>query len=321
MWKSARKGAGGPRYGSYCQRGAWPGPHGPVCIEFPVKIGGETVSSFVGGAAKGVWASFDERNRAGCPVFWINNDRPMQNAIRKPALRIALFALVLACGCGGQENASESAEPEPDAAIRIVFLGDSITEAGASPGGYVTLVDEALQARYPGGKVEVIGAGISGNKVPDLQERLDRDVLAYHPTHVAIYIGINDVWHSYAFDHVTGTDRDVFEAGLRDLISTMHAANVHVSLCTPSVIGEDPASEEEVNQALMDYADISRAVAEASGAVLCDLRAAFEERLAASNPDKLYEGVLTTDGVHLNEAGNRFVADLMLEHFERLLEQ
>lgn len=245
----------------------------------------------------------------------------MQNAIRKPALLTALCALILTCGCRGQENASESAESKPDSAIRIVFLGDSITEAGAAPGGYVALVNEALQERYPGGKVEVIGAGISGNKVPDLQERLDRDVLVRHPTHVAIYIGINDVWHSYAFDHVTGTDRGVFEAGLHDLISTMQAANVHVSLCTPSVIGEDPASAAEVNQALMEYADISRAVAEASGASLCDLRAAFENHLAAHNPDKLYEGVLTTDGVHLNEAGNRFVADLMLKHFARLLEQ
>ena len=30
---------------------------------------------------------------------------------------------------------------------------------------------------------------------------------------------------------------------------------------------------------------------------------------------------LTTDGVDLNERGNRLVADLMLEHLERLLEQ
>lgn len=245
----------------------------------------------------------------------------MRRLVSKPALLMALLSLILTGGCGDRENASESADPQPNAPIRIVFLGDSITEAGAAPGGYVALVEEALTERYPGGKVQVIGAGISGNKVPDLQKRLDRDALAYHPTHVVIYIGINDVWHSYAFDHVTGTERDAFEAGLYYLISTVQATNAHVSLCTPSVIGEDPTSDTEVNQALMEYAEISRGVAEASGATLCDLRAAFEEHLAAHNPDKLYEGVLTTDGVHLNEAGNRFVADLMLEHLERLLEQ
>ena len=233
---------------------------------------------------------------------------------------LALFALILT-GCAGGEDAPEPADTQPAPSTRIVFFGDSITEAGVSPGGYVTLVAEALTEQYPGGAVEVIGAGISGHKVPDLQERLDRDVLAHDPTHVVIYIGINDVWHSYEFDHVTGTEREVFEEGLYDLISTMQGAGAHVSLCTPSVIGEDPASDTEVNQALIEYADISRDVAEASGATLCDLRAAFEDHLTAHNPDKLYEGVLTTDGVHLNERGNRFVADLMLEHLERLLEQ
>lgn len=245
----------------------------------------------------------------------------MRNPVRRTALLPALVALILTGGCAGGEGAPEAADTQPTPAIRIVFFGDSITEVGAFPGGYVSLVGEALTQRYPGGAVEAIGAGISGHKVPDLQERLDRDVLAHDPTHVVIYIGINDVWHFYEFDHVTGTEREVFEAGLHDLISTMQGAGVHVSLCTPSVIGEDPASDTEVNRALMEYADISRAVAETSGATLCDLRAAFEEHLAAHNPDKLYEGVLTTDGVHLNEEGNRFVADLMLEHLERLLEQ
>ncbi len=245
----------------------------------------------------------------------------MRNPVHRPALLLALFALILTGGCAGQEDAPEPADTEPAPSTRIVFFGDSITEAGALPGGYVTLVAEALAERYPNGAVEVIGAGISGHKVPDLQERLDRDVLAHDPTHVVIYIGINDVWHFYEFDHVTGTEREVFEEGLHDLISTMQGAGAHVSLCTPSVIGEDPASDTEVNQALMEYADISRTVAEASGATLCDLRAAFEDYLVAYNPDKLYEGVLTTDGVHLNEGGNWFVADLMLEHLERLLQQ
>ncbi len=245
----------------------------------------------------------------------------MRNPVHKPALLLALCALILTGGCAGEEDAPEPADTQATPAIRIVFFGDSITEVGAFPGGYVTLVSEALAERYLGGRVEVIGAGISGHKVPDLQERLDRDVLVHDPTHVVIYIGINDVWHFYEFDHVTGTERKVFEEGLHNLISTMQGAGVHVSLCTPSVIGENPGSDTEVNRALMEYADISRAVAEASGAALCDLRAAFEDHLAVHNPDKLYEGVLTTDGVHLNEEGNRFVADLMLEHLERLLEQ
>src|SRR5262249_44270418 len=78
---------------------------------------------------------------------------------------------------------------------RIIFLGDSITQSGAGPKGYVTLVKSALKKDQAELKVEVIGAGISGNKVPDLQKRLKRDVIDKKPTVVVIYIGINDVWH------------------------------------------------------------------------------------------------------------------------------
>src|SRR5437868_1375461 len=62
---------------------------------------------------------------------------------------------------------------------RIVFLGDSITEAGADhPTGYVNLIKAAMQEKHKDLGIEVIGAGVSGNKVPDIQGRLDKDVLA-----------------------------------------------------------------------------------------------------------------------------------------------
>ncbi len=208
-----------------------------------------------------------------------------------------------------------------DTPVRLVFLGDSITEAGAQPGGYVTLVRHGLEEVYANRPVDVIGAGISGNKVPDLQERLERDVLVHDPTHVVIYIGINDVWHHFEFDHVTGTEPDAYAEGLADLVQTIQGRGAFVWLCTPSVIGEDPGSKAPVNQRLMEYADITRSVAQAAGAELCDLRTAFEQYLATHNASHAYQGILTSDGVHLNEAGNRFVADFMLEQIREELSQ
>ena len=55
---------------------------------------------------------------------------------------------------------SSGADPAPGP--RIVFLGDSITEAGAGPHGYVTLARRALADKIPAAPPEVIGAGISG---------------------------------------------------------------------------------------------------------------------------------------------------------------
>src|SRR6266852_7028858 len=78
---------------------------------------------------------------------------------------------------------------------RIVFLGDSITQAGVGEKGYVTLIKNTLAEKQKELGIEIIGAGISGNKVPDLQRRVDKDVVARKPAIVFIYIGINDVWH------------------------------------------------------------------------------------------------------------------------------
>ena len=211
-----------------------------------------------------------------------------------------------------------STQQHSQAQVRIVFLGDSITEAGVQPNGYVSLVADSLTRIDPA--IEVIGAGISGNKVPDLQGRLDSDVLAHNPTHVIIYIGINDVWHHFEFEHVTGTAPEDFEAGLIDLIEKVRAHGAEPLLCTPSVIGEDPSSESEVNQRLMAYADISRGVAESASVTLCDLRAAFEAHLAMHNPQNDYQGILTTDGVHLNAEGNRFVAHFMTDAIFKALD-
>ena len=139
---------------------------------------------------------------------------------------------------------------------RIVFLGDSITQAGAAPGGYVTQVREALEKQELG--AEVIGAGISGNKVPDLEKRLDRDVIAKKPTIVVIYIGINDVWHS---QNDRGTPKDVYETGLKSLIERIQKAGARPILCTATVIGEKTDGSNPLDKMLDEYCDISRGVA------------------------------------------------------------
>ncbi|MCY4001446.1 MAG: SGNH/GDSL hydrolase family protein [Bacteroidetes bacterium] len=200
---------------------------------------------------------------------------------------------------------------------RIIFLGDSITESGVHPDGYVNLVADSLMILDD--SLTVMGAGISGNKVPDLLARLDEDVLAYQPTHVVIYIGINDVWHHYEFDHVTGTDPGTFEEGLIELIDHIEESSATVLLCTPSVIGEDVDSKEDVNVRLQEYAQITRKVADNKNVHLCDLRESLEAYLLKHNTNRDAEGILTTDGVHLNEEGNRFVAHFMIQQLRFVL--
>jgi len=207
-------------------------------------------------------------------------------------------------------HGDDAAIRAPAAGERIVFLGDSITQGGAGPGGYVTLVREAIAAALPDQGIEVLGAGISGNKVPDLEKRLDRDVLAKKPTTVVIYIGINDVWHS---QRGQGTPKEAFDKGLRSLVERIRAGGARVILCTPSVIGEKPTGGNPLDAMLDEYSAVTRGVAADLKTGLLDLRQAFVGHLASANAAQADKGTLTTDGVHLNAAGNRFVADRMLE--------
>ena len=192
---------------------------------------------------------------------------------------------------------------------RIVFLGDSITAAGVRPDGYVTLTAKAIAAACPALGVTVIGAGISGHKVPDCQKRLDRDVIKKKPTIVLIYIGINDVWH---WNRNRGTKKEDFDSGLRDLIKRINAAGARVILCTPTVIGEKTDGSNTYDKMLDEYAGITRKVAADTGSQLLDLRTLFMAYLKKHNTTNAARGVLTGDTVHLNGTGNRFLAGLVL---------
>ncbi len=204
---------------------------------------------------------------------------------------------------------STTAQGELKKGDRIVFLGDSITQAGANPGGYVTLAREAIQKKHPDLGIEVIGAGISGNRVPDLEKRLDHDVLQKKPTIVVIYIGINDVWHSQSG---RGTPRDEYEAGLKRIVEKIQKTGARVILCTPSVIGEKHDLSNPLDGMLEEFCGVSRKVAAETKSQLLDLRQLFISHLTQNNPDNKESGLLTADTVHLNAAGNRFVAKAML---------
>jgi len=223
-------------------------------------------------------------------------------------LPINIIALGLACTLfGGCASAGKQTLKPND---RIVFLGDSITQAGVRPDGYVTLVSQAIDQAYPDQGIAVIGAGISGHRVPDCQQRLDRDVLQKNPTIVIIYIGINDVWH---WNRNRGTTKEDFEAGLKDMITQINAVGSRVILCTPTVIGEKTDGTNKFDEMLDEYSDISRKVAKETGSQLLDLRVKFIDYLKTHNPDNAEKGILTGDTVHLNPEGNRYLAGLMLE--------
>ena len=224
--------------------------------------------------------------------------------------KILLIILVLMAACTNS--------------TKVIFLGDSITQRGENSEGegtykgFITSLRENVSQ-----EVELINKGIGGNKVSDLLLRYNDDVLKLKPNIVFIYIGINDVWHKY--DWGTGSDIDIYEKGLRKIITDIKAVGAKIILCTPTVIGEnngefklnnnfkDIDTMEIMNKDLDAFSDVVRNLSFEFNTDLLDLRKKFKEYISENNDQNMPKGVLTSDGVHLNNEGNKLIADEMIK--------
>lgn len=186
-----------------------------------------------------------------------------------------------------------------------VFFGDSITQMGVNPGGYIQRINTYLTSKS-NSDWELVGAGVGGNKVYDLYLRLEEDVLDRHPDYVLIYVGINDVWHKTSG---IGTDIEKYEKFYRALIRKMQLQQIKVVVCTPSLIGEKKSGENPQDADLDAYSDVIRKLSGEMKCPLVDLRKAFNEYESRFNSDNRESGLLTTDRVHLTDLGNQLVAD------------
>ena len=204
----------------------------------------------------------------------------------------------------------------PQKKTRVIFFGDSITQAGAQRGGYIIRIDSMAKLENLGNKYEFIGAGIGGNKVYDLYLRMEDDVLNKNPDVVFIYVGVNDVWHKRSSG--TGTDADKFEKFYNTIIQKLKAKNIKVVLVTPAVIGEKTDFSNEQDGDLNKYSGIIRNIAKMNNLPLVDLREKFLNYNKQNNPENKENGILTTDRVHLNAKGNQLVADEMWKVLKNL---
>jgi isoamyl acetate esterase len=194
---------------------------------------------------------------------------------------------------------------------KVIFFGDSITQAGAKPGGFIVKMKEALEQKGNGSDFDLIGAGIGGNKVYDLYLRMDDDVISQNPDIVFIWVGVNDVWHKVTSG--TGTDADKFDKFYTAIINKLLDRHIQVILVTPAVIGEKTDVTNQQDGDLNAYSQIIRNLAQKYHCGLVDLREVFHNYELKNNPGNKDSGVLTVDKVHLNEAGNQLVANTMLD--------
>ncbi|ARJ04555.1 lipase [Cnuibacter physcomitrellae] len=198
---------------------------------------------------------------------------------------------------------------------RLVFAGDSITDAGRDRAddeslgdGYVSLVADELRRRDEG--AVVLNRGIAGNRAVDLERRWADEVLAEGPDVLTVYVGVNDTWRRFDSDDPTSVED--FEATCRRMLDTVPAATT-VLLVEPYLVIARPEQRDWLTDLDPKRAAVAR-LAEERGARFVPLHEAMTAAAASRGA-----AAVAPDGVHPTPAGSRLIADAWLTAFDAAL--
>jgi acyl-CoA thioesterase I len=180
--------------------------------------------------------------------------------------------------------------------LTIVALGSSSTRgvgASAPQLSYPSRLETELKKRLPGIDVRVLNRGRSGEEVPQMVARLDRDVLAVHPDLVIWQFGTNAVLHHDA----VGGEREPVARGIARLRESGTDVVLMDLQYAPRVLARP------------DYATMEQLIADAAqtGHVGLFRRFAIMQAWRVASPqDNL--GAISGDGLHMNDFGYRCLA-------------
>ncbi|AYF97951.1 SGNH/GDSL hydrolase family protein [Protaetiibacter intestinalis] len=188
----------------------------------------------------------------------------------------------------------------------LLFIGDSITDAGRRDdpdglgSGYVRLVAASLAAR--GDRRTVLNRGIGGDRIGDLRDRWEADVLAHAPGTLSVYVGINDTWRRFDSGLVTTTAD--FESAYRGLLEEARVASApRLVLVEPFLTPVTPEQEGWLD----DLAGKREAVA----TLASEFGAAFVPLHRILTVAALHHGpaAIAADGVHPTPLGAELIAE------------
>ena len=203
--------------------------------------------------------------------------------------------------------------------MKILFQGDSVTEAGRDRSqssdmgfGYPKYASAMLEDAFPDIDFAFTNLGISGNRTEDLVARMQSDFIEIQPDIVSIMIGINDVWHHYAFTNIY-TSNEAFENNYVTLLEEIkQKTDAKIMIIQPFLISVPDKTELEAE--LAEKQEIVARLAEKYADVYLPMHDIF---LADDAEDKT---VYAADGVHPTEDGACLIAQKYLEAISPLVE-
>ena len=219
-----------------------------------------------------------------------------------------------------EEIAARIAGPLPK---RLAFIGDSLTALNPER-NYVAIVSAALASAF-GDAVSVINAGVGGDTIERVEARLD-EVIAQKPDAAFLFLGHNDSkieWDPETQDYgQCFLPIDRFEACFRRVISQLRDAGVaRLILVSPAASHEptcravhETKKAEGVVHNFFGRADLMEAYAAVVKRLADEVGAEFLDLYTPMKAAPGWAELADDSGVHLSEAGDRFVAAQVLKH-------
>lgn len=243
----------------------------------------------------------------------------MSSSASKPTRRQALKGIGAISVLGALSSTGFAATSKSVSKLKlkkgavIVFQGDSITDAGRDKSikepnavkalgkGYAAMAAGGLLGQYADLKLKVYNRGISGNKIPDLAGRWQKDVIDLKPDVLSILVGVNDLWHQFAFGNKYKATVQDYENGYRELIerTQREVPGVQIVICEAFT-----TRDSENFKPLEDYAAVCQKLAAEFNLVFVPFDSMFE-KATQSAPAKFWLG----DGIHPSTPGHSLMAD------------
>ena len=205
--------------------------------------------------------------------------------------------------------------------MKILFQGDSVTDAGRDRSdphdmgnGYPRFASAMMQDSFSDKEFEFVNLGISGNRTEHLVERLEADFIEIQPDIVSILIGVNDVWHHYAFEYVETTDEQ-FEKNYRTVLDAIKSrTNARILMIQPFLLETvDPAKQELCEELARKQAIVKRLADEYADAYL-----PLDEVLHSLTEEE--PAYYAADGVHPTPDGACCIGEAYLGAIAPLIE-
>ncbi len=259
--------------------------------------------------------------------------RYLQTKTASRVYSLALVAVLFVTGVrpGIGQILHRKPPPPPLANQRVLWLGDSITQAG----DYVTFVQYGLDRQYPDARFDMVSIGLSSETAsclsershpfprPCVHERLQRALTLVKPTVVIACYGMNDGIYAPQSPQRMAA----FQQGILKLSDAIHAAGARLILLTPPPFDATSAHNLVAADApdfgfasafrgydgvLTDYALCEDSLTAKTASRILDLHTSMEVYLAEQRTTRPNFAFAGKDGIHPDLAGHLFMARVIL---------